>query len=174
MPPPSKLVKPAARVISASRRASGVPWRAFHAVVDRRKAVQQGGAGVHGLLDADGGLLVAVLAGVGVDGGRQKVGSAFGLEVAQQLDVLVDQGHAGARLQEQASLPAGRMHGRCETFFFGDGLLAGQGALPVHAGPGRPAGQDFRALGFVFGPGQAMAGLRVGPGEHEFISLRAD
>ena len=103
------------------------------------------------------GLLVAVLPGVGVDGGRQQVGLAFGLEVLQQPDVLVDQRHARPGLDEGPAGGLGLGHGLGEILVLGDRALVAQPVLDVgDVLAGRPGVEDGLALGQEILPGHAV------------------
>ena len=76
-------------------------------MVDGGEAVEHGTAGLDGLADAVFALFIAVLAGVAVNGGGQQVGFALVLQIGQQLDVLLQQGNAGAGLDQGAAFGLG-------------------------------------------------------------------
>ena len=85
---------------------------ARNAVVDCRKAVEHRAAFLHGFADAVLRLLVAVLTGIAVDGGRQQIRFALILQIGQKLNMLVDKSNACAGLNE-----------RCAAVFCVDELL---------------------------------------------------
>ena len=116
-----------------------------NAVVHRREAVEHGAVQAHGLPDAVLRLLVAVLAGVAVNGGGQQVGLALVLEVLQKLDVLADEGHTRAGLDQSPARLLG-----VQELFGKDALIRHRLVviycfLKVHVLSGGPLGQDFLA-----------------------------
>ena len=116
---------------------------AGHAVVYRREAVEHGPAQAHGLLDAVLRLLVAVLAGVAVNGGGQQVRLAGVLEVLHELDVLADDRHAGPGLHQGLALRLGGQQLLGEDPVLLHGLVVVHGLLQIHVLPGGPLGQDL-------------------------------
>ena len=115
------------------------------AVVHRREAVEHGPVQTHGLTDAVLRLLVAVLAGVAVDGGGQQVRLALVLKVLQELDVLADEGHAGAGLYQGPACLLGGKELLGKNALVGHGLVVCHGLLQVHVLAGGPLGQDLLA-----------------------------
>ena len=77
---------------------------AGNTVVDGREAVEHGAALLLGGLDALLGLVIAVLAGVAVDGGRQQICLALFFQILHELDVLLEHRHTGTRLDERPVL----------------------------------------------------------------------
>ena len=82
----------------------GDPAHRFQPMIDNRTSVQHGAAGAEALLDSLLGLLKFQVARVGVGGVREQIGSAAVLKALQQGDMVFDQGHAAARLDQGAPL----------------------------------------------------------------------
>ena len=122
-----------------------------NAVVHRREAVEHGAIQAQGLVDAVLRLLVAVLAGVAVDGGGQQVGLAELLQVLEQLDVALHHRHACAGLDQRAAILLGGDQLLGEDAVFGHRLMIADSLLQVDILAGRPLGQYFLTERLKFG-----------------------
>ena len=118
---------------------------ALHTVVDGREAVQQAALSLHGLADAVLGLAMTVLTGVAVNGGGEEVGAAFVLQELQELNVLLDESHAGAGLDQGNALLLGIGKLLAEDLVLGESLVVGKGLFQVNVLTGGPLGEDLRA-----------------------------
>ena len=83
------------------------------------------------------------MAGVAVDGGGQQVGLALVLQILHQLDVLFNDGDAGAGLHQGLAGGLGFQQLGAEAALRGDGLLIGDGLFQIHVLTGVPLGQNF-------------------------------
>ena len=118
---------------------------AGNAVVDCREAVEHGTAFLEGFADARFRLFVAVLAGVAVDRGGQEIRLALVLQVGEQLDLILDERNARARLDQRyaAVLRVDQLLG--EHLLVGQGFVVSDGFLKVYGLAGRPLLQHFFA-----------------------------
>ena len=138
------------------------------AVVDPGEAVEHGLAQPGALPDAQLRFLVAVEAGIGVDGGGQQVGLALVLQVVEQLDVLLDQRHAGPGLDQGIPVFLGQAQLAGKALGFRYGLLVGKGLVQVHSLARGPLAQDHLAqLHEIIHGDLAVANLRHA--ENSFI-----
>ena len=121
-----------------------------HAVVDGREAVHHVLAVGDGFLDALFTIVIQIVAGIAVDGGGQQVGMAFFFQELHQLDVLFDQRHAGAGLDQGDFIFAGLLQLFGEYFGIGQGLVVVHRFLEVDVLARGPGGQHFLLLAAEF------------------------
>jgi len=116
---------------------------ARNAMVYGREAVEHGAALFKGFADAGFGFFVAVLAGIAVNRGGQKIRLALVLQIGQKLDLILDERYAGARLNQRyaAVLCVDQLLGK--HLFVRQGFVVCNGFIQIYRLAGRPLLQHF-------------------------------
>ena len=112
-------------------------------VIDRGEAIEHGAPEPDGFLDAVLRFGIAVLPGVAVDRGGQKVGLAFLLQILHELDMLLDHRHTGARLNERPPRFLGLQKLCRKDTFRREPFLIISGLLQVYVLSRRPLAKDL-------------------------------
>ena len=112
-------------------------------MIDRGKAIEHGAPEPDGFLNAVLRFGIAVLPGVAVDRGGQKVGLALLLQILHELDMFLDHRHAGTRLNERPPRFLGLQKLRGKDTFRREPFLIISGLLQVYVLSRRPLAKNL-------------------------------